>query len=184
MSASKGLQSLFSYSSDPVLPHLVSSWECLEISASLGISWTTLYCMVSVSSCRSLSLAHFLPRTLDSLLFLRWRILLVCCHFLLDVLRYVHWLCSLFYILHLSWAWYFILWLSRLILFSTRFSLQKGERRILTSTLFSRESPWSPYYFSLMELKLKVESMICGYRWSIDLVTVFFFHTSFILDYW
>ena len=83
MSASEGLQSLFSYRSNPVLPHLVSSWECLEMSASLSISWTTLYCMVLVSSCRSLSLAHFLPRTLDSLLFLGWHILSVVVTFYL-----------------------------------------------------------------------------------------------------
>ena len=152
MGASEDLQSLFSYSSDPVLPHLVSSWECLEISASLRISWTTLYCMVLVSSCRSLSLAHFLPRTLDSLLFLGWHILSVCCHFLLNVLRYVHWLCSLFYILHLSWAWYFILWLTHLILFSTRFSLQKGERQVFTFTPFFRCSPLPPDHFSLLSL--------------------------------
>ena len=40
--ASEGLQSLFSYSSDPVLPLLMSSRECLENSASLSFSQTTL----------------------------------------------------------------------------------------------------------------------------------------------
>ena len=160
MGASEDLQSLFSYSSDLVLPHLVSSWECLEISASLRISWTTLYCMVLVSSCRSLSLAHFLPRTLDSLLFLGWHILSVCCHFLLDVLRYVHWLCSLFYILHLSWAWYFILWLSRLILFSTRFSLQKGEMQVFTFTPFFSMSAFTTWSSFFVEFVLKRESEI------------------------
>ena len=43
------------------------------------------------------------------------------------------------------------------------FSLQKSERHIFAFTFFSRELPWSPYYFSLMELELKVESMICGF---------------------
>ena len=38
---------------------LVFSWECLEISASLSISWTIPSHMVLVSSCHSLSLAHF-----------------------------------------------------------------------------------------------------------------------------
>ena len=31
-------------------------------------------------------------------------------------------------------------------------------------------------FFIFMELELKVESMICGYRWSIDLVIVCFSH--------
>ena len=90
MGTSEGLQSLFSYNSDPVLPLLISNKECLHISASLSISWTTPCCMVLVSSYLSLSRAHFLPRALDTLLFLSQHILSTCCHFLLDVLGYAH----------------------------------------------------------------------------------------------
>ena len=54
--------------------------------------------------------------------------------------------------------------------------ITKGERHIFTFTLFFRESPWSPYHFLFMELDLKVELRICGYRWSIDLVIVCFLH--------
>ena len=122
MGAFESLQGCFSHNMDPVLHLLVSNRECLYIGASLSISWTTPCCMVLVSSYRSLSLAHFLPRTLDSLFFfLSWHILSFCCHFLLDVLGYAHWLCSHFYILHVSWAWYFILWSIYLFLFSTRY---------------------------------------------------------------
>ena len=106
---------------DLVFHFLVSNRECLDIGASLSISWTTPFCMVLVSSCHSLSLAHFLPRTLDSFLFLSWHILLVFCHFLLDILGYAHWLCWYFYILLVSWAWYFIPWSICLFIFSTRY---------------------------------------------------------------
>ena len=148
MSASEGLQSIFSYSSDPVLPLLVSNWECLDIGVSLSISWTIPYCMVLVSSCRSLSLSYFLPRVLDILLLLIWRILLVCCHFLLGVLGYDHWWCSLFYILYLSWAWYFIFLVDLPnFIFNTIFLLQEGERCVFTFAHFFRDPPWSPYHF-------------------------------------
>ena len=90
MGASEGLQSLFSYSSDPILPHLVSNQEYIDIGASLSINWTIPCFMVMVSSFRSLSVAHFLPRASNSLLFLSRHILSVCCHFLLDVLGYAH----------------------------------------------------------------------------------------------
>ena len=39
-------------------------------------------------------------------------------------------------------------------------------------------------FFSLMELELKVELKICGYRWSIDLVIVYlshFFHLGLLI---
>ena len=175
MGASEGLQSLFSYNSNPMLPHLFSNRECLDIDASFSISWTTISCMVLVSSCCSLSLAHFLPKASDSLLFLSWHILSVCCHFLLDVLGYARWSHSLFYILHLSLAWYFILWSICLILFSTRFSLQKGERQVFTFTPFFWDVRLYHLIIFLYWVWLESESEIFCYRWSIDLVTVLFF---------
>ena len=39
-------------------------------------------------------------------------------------------------------------------------------------------------FFLFMELELKVKLRIFCYRWSLDLMTVLFFLTSFILDYW
>ena len=48
MGAYEGLQSLFSYSSNLVLPLLISSRECLEINVSLSFSWTTLLHFVNL----------------------------------------------------------------------------------------------------------------------------------------
>ena len=153
MGASKSLQGRFSHSLDPILPLLDSNRECLNIGASLSISWTTPCCLVLISSCYLLSLAHFLPRVLDSLIFLSRHILLVCCHFLLDVLGYTHWSCSPFYIIHLSWARYFILWLICLFLFfNSIFSLQKDGRHVFIFTTFLRGSFLSSYHFSLWSL--------------------------------
>ena len=66
----------------------------------------------------------------------------------------------------------FLVW--SLIRFSTRCSYchyrnVKGTFSHL-HFFFFRELPWSPYHFYLTELGLEVESRICGYRWSIDLV--------------
>ena len=120
-----------------------------------------------------MSLTCFLPRVF---IFFSWLgILSLCCH-LLDALGYVHW--SPFYPVHLSSAQYPILCLIIDSIFNLMLilSLRKGERHIFTFTLFSRELPWSPYHFSLTELGLKVESRICGYKWSIDLMIVCYSH--------
>ena len=69
MGASEGFQSLFSYSSNLVLPQLVSSCECLEISMSLNYSWTTfllcidLFLSVQISISSMFSLCRALSRT-------------------------------------------------------------------------------------------------------------------------
>ena len=157
-----------------MLPHLVSNWECLEISASLSISWTTLYCMVLVSSCRSLR-AHFLPRTSDSLFFLGWHILSVCCHFLLNVLGYAHWLCSFFFIFFtyhgldtsfFGWlVWFY---------FQPDFHYRKVKDRFSHSHHF-----WDVHIYHLIIFLywawVESESEIFCYRCSIDLMTVLFF---------
>ena len=153
MGASEGLQSLFSYSSDLVLPHLVSSWECLEVSASLSINWTTLYCMVLVSSCRSLSLAHFLPRTLDSLLFT-----LTHSFSLLSLSTWCFGICSLIMLTFLYSSPIMGLILHSLVdspdsISNSIFSLQKGERQVFTFTpFFFRCSPLPPDHSSLLSL--------------------------------
>ena len=156
MDASKGLQSLFSYNSNPMLPHLFSNRECLDIDTSFSISWTTISYMVLVSSCCSLSLAHFLPKASDSLLFLSWHILSVCCHFLLDVLGYAHWSCSLFYILHLSWARYFILWSICLFLFSTRYFYYRKVKGMFHIHTIVERFAFITLSFFFMDLGLKV----------------------------
>ena len=161
MGASESLQGCFSHNMDPVLHLLVSNRECLYIGASLSISWTTPCCMVLVSSYRSVSLAHFLPRVLDSLIFLSRHILLVCCHFLLDVLGYAHWSCSLFYFLHMSWAWYFIIWSICLFLFSTRYFIKERWKTFFHIHNAFERSLLSPYYFSLWSL---------GWKWIKDIL--------------
>ena len=160
MGVSESLRGRFSHSMDPILHFLVSNQGCLNIGASLSISWTIPSCMVLVSFCRSLSLKHFLPKASYSLLFLSRHILSICCHFLLDVLGYAHWSRSSFYILHLSWAWYFILWSIFLFIFSTRL-LQEGERHVFTFTSFLRDPPWLPYHFSLWSF---------GWKWIRDIL--------------
>ena len=156
MGASKGFQSLFSYSSNPILPHLVSNQKCLDIGASLSINWTISCFMVLVSSFRSLSLAHFLPSASNNLLFLSRHILSVCCHFLLDVLGYAHWLCSLFYILHLSWAQYFILWLICLFLFSTQYFYYRKVKGMFHIHTIVERFAFITLSFFFMDLGLKV----------------------------
>ena len=156
MGASEGLQSLFSYSSDPILPHLVSNQEYIDIGASLSINWTIPCFMVMVSSFRSLSVAHFLPRASNSLLFLSRHILSVCCHFLLDVLGYAHWPCSFFYILHLSWARYFILWSICLFLFSTRYFYYRKVKGMFHIHTIVERFAFITLSFFFMDLGLKV----------------------------
>ena len=173
--AFESLWGCFSRSLDPILPLLVSSWECLEINASLSISWTTPCCMVLVSSCCPLSLAHFLPRALDSLFFLSWHILSVCCHFLLDVLGYANWSCSHFYILHLSWAWYFIFWSICLILFSTRYFHYRKVKDMFSHSHHFLEIRLYHLIIFLYGAWVKSESWIFYYKWSIDLMIVLFF---------
>ena len=176
MGASKSLRGRFSHSLDPILPILVSSQECLDISASLSISWTTPCCMVLVSSCRSLSLAHFLPRASDSLLFLSWHILSVYCHFLLDILGYVHWSYShifTFFTCHgLStsffgqFAWFYFQ--------PDIFITKRWKACFHIHTIFERFAFITLSFFS-MELGLKVNQRYFCYRWSIDLMIVLFF---------
>ena len=81
MGTSEGLQSLFSYSSDPILHFLMSNRECSEIIASLSFSWSTLLHCVdlfllvqsSISpvlfSCRALSRFPMLYRICSSFQF-------------------------------------------------------------------------------------------------------------------
>ena len=159
---SAGLLILFSYSSNPILPLLVSSWEWLEINASLNISWITFCHVVLTSSSLSLSLAYFPPRALDSLIFLSWHFLLACCHFLLDVLGYVHWSCSPFYILHLSWASYFILQSICLFLFSTQNFYYKKVKG-----MFSHSYPfWDTHLDHLIIFFL----LSLGWKWIKDIL--------------
>ena len=146
---------------------------------SLSIGWITFRLVALVCVFHLMSLACFLPRVFVLISWLGTPLHFVVTHLMLR--GYVHW-SSYFSTVHLSRARYFIILLILDSIFDSTliFSLQKGERHIFTFTLFSRESPWSPYYFSLMELELKVDSRICGYRWSIDLVIVCFSHLFYL----
>ena len=173
MGASEGLQSLWGHGLDLTLP-LFS----LQLRV-LGDRFEFEYRSDHLSSCR-LSLcfsldefsmfspygfcSHFLARHTPPL----------CCHSL-DILGYVHW--SSFYTVYLSWAQYLIICLILGSIFNSMliFSLQKGERHIFIFTHFSKDSPWSPYHFFIMELELEVESRIFWSRLGIDLVLVLFF---------
>ena len=67
MGTSESLQSLFSYSLDPILSLLVSSWECFEIGTSFSISWITFFHVTLDYSFHSMSLTCFFPRDFVSL---------------------------------------------------------------------------------------------------------------------
>ena len=177
MGASKGFQSLCGHSLDSTLPlfslqlKVLRDWYEFEY-------WLDHLCHVAlVCSFHSMSLACFLLRAFVS--FLAWHT-----PFTLLSLTRCFQICSWssFYTVHLSRAQYLILcWILDLIFNSMLiFSLQKGERHVFTFTHFSRESPWSPYHLYLMELELKVDSRICGYRWGIDLMIVCFSHLFYL----
>ena len=165
---------------DPILHFLVSNQGCLDIGASLSISWTIPSCIVLVSSCHSFSLKYFLPKASYSLLFLSRHILSICCHFLLDVLGYAHWSCSFFYIFHLSWAWYFILWSICLFLFSTQYFYYKKVKGMFSYSHHFLEIRLYHLVIFLYGAWIESESKIFCYRWSIDLMTMLFFYAKFI----
>ena len=109
-------------------------------------------------------------------------------------LIYAHWLCLPFYILHVSWAWYFFFWSICLFLFSTWyfrvifgrsayfyfqpdiFITKRWKTRFHIYIFFERFALITLSFFLFMELELKVELRIFGYKWSIDLVIVCFSH--------
>ena len=139
------------------------------------MNWITPCCMELVSSYRLLSLAHFFPRALDSIFFLNRHILSVCCHFLFNVLGYAHWSYSSFYILHLSWARYFILWSICLFLFSTRYFHYRKVKGMFSHSHHFWEVHLYHLIIFLYGAWVESESEIFCYRWSIDLMTVLFF---------
>ena len=131
--------------------------------------------MVLVFSYRSLSLAYFLPRASDSLIFLSWHILLVCYHFLLDILGYTHWSCSHFYILHLLWAWYFIFWSICLILLSTQYFYYRKVKCMFSHSHHFLEICLDHLIIFLYGARVESELRIFCYRLSINLMIVLFF---------
>ena len=160
---------------DTILYFLVSDRECLDIGVSLSINWTTSCCMVLVSSCCSLSLAHFLLMVSDSFFFswvntFFWLIVTV-----LDILGYAHWLYSFLYILHLSWARYFILWSICLFLFSTQCFYYRKVKGMFSYSHHFLEIRLYHLVIFLYGAWIESESKIFCYRWSIDLMTVLFF---------
>ena len=162
MGASESLQGCFSHNMDLVLHLLVSNRECLYIGASLSISWTTPCCMVLVSSYRSVSLAHFLPRTLDTFFFLK----LTHSFILLSLSAWHFRICSLIMLTFLHSSRFMSLVLHSLVdlpifIFNPIFSLQKGERYVFTFTPFLRGLPLSPNHFSLLSL---------GWKWIRDIL--------------
>ena len=180
--ASEGLQSLFGYTLDPMFSLLVSSWECSEIGTSLSICWIT-FCHVALDySFHSMSLACFLPRAFVFLSWLGTPFHFVVTHLVLWDMFFDHDNLFTLYTYHRLSTLFFV---RSLIQFSTRCShFHYGKMKdTFHIHILLRHSPWSPYHFFFMELELKVELRICGYRWSIDHVIVCFSHL-FHLDYW
>ena len=139
MGASEGLQSLFSYSSDPVFPlfslqlRVLGDWYEFEYRLDHHCHVTLYYVF------HSMSLACFLPRVFVLISWLDIPLHFVITHMMLWDMFIGH-LFTLYAYHGLSTS------LLRWILDSIFnpmliFSLRKGERRIFTSTLFSRESP-------------------------------------------
>ena len=143
---------------------------------SFSISWIT-FCHVTLDySFHSMSLACFLPR---AFVFFYW--LGTSFHFVVTYLMlwdmfidHDHLVFALYTYHGLSTL--FLCWILDSIFDSTLiFSLRKGDRDVFTFTFF-----WEIHldhliiFFSLWSSSLKVESRICSYRWSIDLVIVCF----------
>ena len=176
MGASEGLQSLFSYSSGPILHLLVSNWECLEISTSFSISWITFCHVILDYSFHSMSLACFFPRTFISFSWLGTSFqLVVFCLMLWDMFIDHDHLFTLHTYHGLSTS--FFVW--SLVRFSTRcsyFHYGKVKGMFSHSIFFKRFALSTLSFFLFMELEFKVELRMCGYRWSIDLMIVCFSH--------
>ena len=140
--------------------------------------------MELVSSYRLLSLAHFFPRALDSIFFLKsthsfdllslsvWCFRICSLIILID---HTHWSYSSFYILHLSWARYFILWSICLFLFSTRYFHYRKVKGMFSHSHHFWEVHLYHLIIFLYGAWVESESKIFCYRWSIDLMTVLFF---------
>ena len=60
------------------------------------------------------------------------------------------------------------------------FTTERWKTRFYIHTFFERVALITLPFFSLMELELKVDSRICGYRWSTDLVIVCFSHLFYL----
>ena len=88
MGASEGLQSLFSYSSDPVFPLFSLQLRVLGDRYEFEYGWITFRLVALVRVFHLMSLARFLPRAFRSH-FLARHTSSLCCHSL-DILGYVH----------------------------------------------------------------------------------------------
>ena len=158
--ASESLQSHFSHHLDLVFSLSGFHLRVLRDWYELSIGWITFRHVTLDYVFHSMSLSCFLPRAFVLISWLNTPFhFVVSCWMLRDM--FIDHLFTLYTCHDLNTILCLILDLifdSMLI-----FSLQKSERHIFAFTFFSRELPWSPYYFSLMELELKVESMICGF---------------------
>ena len=143
---------------------------------SFNISWI-IFCHVAlVYSFHSMSLACFLLGAFVSLSWLGTSSqLVVFCLMLWDMFIDHDHLFAL-YTYHEPSTSFFV-W--SLIQFSTRcshFHYGKVKGTFSHSHSFERFTLITLSFFLFMELKLKVELRICGYRWNIDLVIVCFSH--------
>ena len=127
----------------------------------------------------SMSLSCFLPRAFVFLSWLAPPLHLVVTHLMLRGYVHDHLILAL-YTYHgpgtslFVWSW---------IQFSTRrsyFHYRKVKGTFLHSHFFRESCLDHLIIFLFMELKSKVESRICGYRWSIDLMIVCFSHLFYL----
>ena len=152
---------------------------------SFSISWITFYHVTLDYSFHTMSLAC---------IFFPWGFrlsLLVLAHHL-SWLSFV-WcfgICSLMMIIFLHCT--LIMGLILHSLFDHWFNFQLDAHFFITKrwktlfhiyTLFERFTLITLSFFLFMKLELKIKLRIFCYRWSIDLMTMLFFLTSFILDY-
>ena len=180
MGASESLQSLFSYSSDPIFPlfslqlRVLRDWLSLSIGQITFIvsPWIMLFTWW-VCHVFSIGLSFFFLGSTHpfTLLSLTW-CFGICSSIM--VILFLHCTPITGSVPHHLFDTWFNFQLDAHI-----FITERWKARFCIHT-FSRDSPWSPYYFSLMEFELKVDSRIYVYRWSTDLVIVCFSHLFYL----
>ena len=142
---------------------------------SFSISWITSYLVALDSFFRLLSLACFLPKVPISFSWFGTSF-----HFVVtNALEYVHWSWSFFLTPHTYHGFNapFVVW--SFIQFSTwgshfHYGKVKGTFSCLHIHTFFKRFTLITLSFLFMEVKLKVESRICGYKWNVDLMIVCF----------
>ena len=178
MGASKGFQSLWGHGLDSTLPLFSLQLRVLGDRFEFEYQLDHLGHVTLVCSFHSMSLSCFLPR---AFVFLSWFDtsihFVVTCWMLWDMFITIFLHCTPITgpILHSLFDPWFNFRLD-----AHMFITKRWKTHFHIHTFFERVALITLPFFSLMELELKVDSRICGYRWSTDLVIVCFSHLFYL----